>query len=61
MIEDYHKARKVGRRHVNVAISQGRHPFLPSLEELLEGGSGSVGGEVPVGIREIPLYLVAVM
>lgn len=56
MIEDYRKACKRGRREVSAAISQGRYPYLPALEDLLEGGRGA--GEVPVGVREIPMELV---
>lgn len=56
MIEDYRKACKRGRREVSTAISQGRYPYLPALEDLLEGGRGA--GEVPVGVREIPMELV---
>ena len=56
MIEDYRKAAKRGRREVSAAISQGRYPYLPALDDLLDGGRGA--GEVPVGVREIPMELV---
>ena len=56
MIEDYRKALRRGRRQVSSAIAEGRHPYPPSLDEVLNGGAGA--GEVPVGVREIPLELV---
>ena len=56
MIEDYRKACKRGRREVSYAISQGRYPYLPALDDLLGDGHGA--GEVPVGVREIPMELV---
>lgn len=56
MIEDYRKACKKGRREVSEAISQGRYPYLPALDDILDGGHG--GGEIPVGVREIPMELV---
>ena len=56
MIEDYRKACKRGRREVADATSQGRYPYLPALDDILGGGRGA--GEVPVGLREIPMELV---
>ena len=56
MIEDYRKACKRGRREVSDAISHGRYPYLPALDDLLEDGHGA--GEVPVGVREIPMELI---
>lgn len=58
MIDDYRKALKAGRRQVGAAIAEGRHPYLPSLEELLEGRPEALAAEVPIGVREIPLDLV---
>ena len=56
MIEDYRKACKRGRREVADAIAHGRYPYLPALDDLLGDGRGA--GEVPVGVREIPMELV---
>lgn len=56
MIEDYRKACKRGRREVNEAIARGRYPYLPALDDLLGDGHGA--GEVPVGVREIPMELI---
>lgn len=56
MIEDYRKARKRGRREVAEDIARGRHPYPPSLDEILDGRGSA--GELPLGVREIPLELV---
>lgn len=56
MIDDYRHALKLGKRQVADAVSAGRHPYLPSLDESV-GESGGAG-EVPVGVLEIPLELV---
>ena len=56
MIEDYRKACKRGRREVGDAVAQGRYPYLPALDDILEGSRGA--GEVPVGLCEIPMELV---
>ena len=56
MIEDYRKACKRGRREVSDAVSHGRYPYLPVLDDILGDTRGS--GEVPVGVREIPMELV---
>lgn len=56
MIEDYRKACKRGRREVSEAIAHGRYPYLPALDDLLGDSHGA--GEVPVGVREIPMELV---
>ena len=56
MIEDYRKACKRGKREVSDAVSHGRYPYLPALDDILGDTRGS--GEVPVGVREIPMELV---
>ena len=56
MIEDYRKACKRGKREVSAAVLAGRYPYLPALDDMLGGGRGA--GEVPVGLREIPMELV---
>jgi basic membrane lipoprotein Med (substrate-binding protein (PBP1-ABC) superfamily) len=56
MIEDYRKACKRGRHEVSDAVSHGRYPYLPVLDDILGDTRGS--GEVPVGVREIPMELV---
>ena len=56
MIEDYRKACKRGRRQVSTALSSGQYPYLPALDDVLGESRGA--GEIPVGIREIPMELV---
>lgn len=56
MIDDYRKACKRGRREVSDAVAHGRYPYLPALDDLLGDGHGA--GEVPVGVREIPMELI---
>ena len=56
MIEDYRKASKRGKRQVSNAVSHGHYPYLPALDDVLQDGRGA--GEVPVGVREIPMELV---
>lgn len=56
MIEDYRKAQKRGRREVSHALSRGLYPYLPALDEVLDGSRGA--GEIPVGVREIPMALI---
>ena len=41
MIEDYRKACKRGRREVGDAVAQGRYPYLPALDDILEGSRGA--------------------
>ena len=56
MIEDYRKACKRGRREVSDAVAHGRYPYLPALDDILGDSRGA--GEIPVGVREIPMELV---
>ena len=56
MIEDYRKARKRGVKQVKKAVSAGRYPFPPALDELLQGQP--LARKTTIGACEIPLYLV---
>ncbi len=56
MQEDYLKARKMGERHYRRQVMAGRYPFLPALEDMVEG-IGRMKEEY-VGITEIPLSMV---
>ena len=56
MIEDYRKACKRGRREVSDAVAHGRYPYLPVLDDILDGGRGT--GEVSMGVLEVPMELV---
>ncbi|MBQ9057778.1 MAG: BMP family ABC transporter substrate-binding protein [Atopobiaceae bacterium] len=55
--EDYRKARKEGRRQMAEALSRGVSPYLPALDDMLAGRLPA--GELPMGIREIPVSLIA--
>ena len=57
MIEDYRKACKRGRREVSDAVSHGRYPYLPVLDDIL-GNDAHGSGEVPIGVRDVPMELV---
>jgi len=57
MVDDYAKARKLGRRQVREALLAGRYPYLSSLDYLVPRASRA--GEVSLGTMEIPLSLVA--
>ena len=35
MVEDYAKARKMGRKQVREALSAGRYPYPPALDDML--------------------------
>ena len=56
MIEDYRKARKLGRRQVSEAIAQGRHPYPLVLDEILDQRGSA--GQTSLGTFEIPLEMV---
>ena len=55
-IDDYTKARKLGTKEYQKALSEGHHPYLPALDYML--GSRTTMAEEYVGIKEIPLSLV---
>lgn len=57
MIEDYQEARKSGQRAYRRAVMGGRYPYLPALEEMVEGISAMK--EVHVGQMEIPISMIA--
>lgn len=56
MIEDYRKARKIGRKQVGKALAEGRHPYPPALDEQMCGLP--FVSETAVGCVEIPLGLI---
>lgn len=55
-IDDYTKARKLGNKEYQKALSEGHYPYLPALDYML--GSRTTMAEEYVGIKEIPLSLV---
>ena len=57
MLEDYAKARKLGLKQVERDISDGRYPYPPALDDILK--NQGYQGEVPVGLTEIDLSLIA--
>ena len=56
MREDYLKAQKKGRRAYQKAVVNGQYPFLPALDDILQGQP--VSSEMPQGLMEIPLSMV---
>ena len=57
MLEDYAKARKLGLRQVERDVAAGRYPYPPALDDILK--NQGYQGEVPVGLTEIDLSLIA--
>jgi len=57
MREDYEKAKKRGDKAVRRAESDGRYPYLPSLQGFLPDFRKLP--KVPVGVMEIPLRMIA--
>ena len=55
MTSEYDKAKKLGDRQVHRAFAEGRYPYLPALDDLLEPGHA----EYPVGLTEIPVSMIA--
>lgn len=54
--EDYVKAQKMGLKAYKAAVSEGRPPYLPVLDEILS--QAELEREVPLGTIEIPLNQV---
>ena len=54
--EEYVKARKLGTKEYQKALSEGRYPYLPALDHMLE--KRTTLNEVPVGTIEIPISLI---
>ena len=57
MVEDYAKARNMGRKQVREALAAGRYPYPPALDDMLPRSARA--GEVSLGTLEIPLALIA--
>lgn len=55
--EEYRKARKAGLLHVKQYQSRGEDPYPAVLDRILEGIH--TRGEVPMGVSEIPVDLIA--
>ena len=54
--EEYIKARKLGTKEYQKALSEGKYPYLPALDYMLE--SRTTMKEEKIGLREIPLDFV---
>ncbi len=56
MVEDYSKARKRGEREFRRAVSEGRYPYLPALDDILDNRQQQ--NQIPLGVTEIPLSMI---
>ncbi len=57
MLEDYKAAKKLGDEAAKKAISEGKSPYLPVLDQYLEGKR--TAGETRLGLLELPLDMIA--
>lgn len=55
-VEEYAKAKKLGRRAFRSAADRGENPYIKALDEALK--ENGTGGEIRLGICEIPLSLI---
>lgn len=56
MLTDYSRARRLGERAYRKAVMQGKYPYLPALEEIVEGIDHYP--EISLGTAEIPLDMI---
>lgn len=56
MIMDYSKAKKLGEREYRKRLVKGQYPYLPSLEEMVNGVDRMP--EIDLGLAEIPLDMI---
>ena len=56
MSDDYIKARREGQRAYRRAVARGRYPYLPALENMVEGTNSYP--ERYLGMKEIPLSMI---
>ena len=56
MSDDYTKARKAGLKAYRRAVTKGKYPYLPALENMVEGAD--TYPERYLGTKEIPLYMI---
>ena len=52
-LEIYEKARKLGQKSYKKEISQGKYPYLPVLEDIVD--KDSIASDVSLGLVDIPL------
>ena len=55
-VEEYIRARKMGSKEYQKALSEGLYPYLPALDSMLE--SRTTMKEEKIGLKEIPLDFV---
>ena len=56
MYEDYNKAKKRGDREFRRALSAGRYPYLPALDDILDNQQQQ--NQISLGVTEIPLSMI---
>ena len=56
-IEEYNNARRLAQKAARSAMSNGRYPYLPALDEFIS--REDISGEEPLGIVDIPLNKIA--
>ena len=54
--EDYIKAKKLGSKEYQKAISEGHYPYLPALDNMLE--NRTTLNEIQIGEMEIPIDFI---
>ena len=57
MLDDYKAAKKLGDDAAKKAVAEGKSPYLPVLDQYLEGKR--TAGETRLGLMELPLELIA--
>src|SRR5699024_1421801 len=53
VMEEYTRAQKRGQKEYREAMAEGRYPYLPVLDDILE--NADVESQLPMGLVEIPL------
>lgn len=55
-VQDYNSAVRLGKKAYNACMNKGKYPYLPVLENIIEGKE--IEAEVSLGLDQIPLRLV---
>ena len=56
-MDEYIKAQKMGQRDYREKILRGQSPYLPVLDNILQGAAG-VDSQMPLGLVDIPMDLL---
>ena len=56
-MDEYTKALRMGQRDYREKILRGQSPYLPVLDNILQGAAG-VDGQMPLGLVDIPMDLL---